>query len=271
MAFPSTYSAGQLGVLDIQYPFYSTWLDIRTNQRSDTQFNYDEYKKYVEAAPRIYRHKRMRWQTGMRFDYIPVEILSSTFTVSSPAKEDGVYVNRTRIGLQIRFFDTATLQGDGDVFVFIAPTAALMGSLIKICDIVALSKVLSISSNYQRVYNDTGSTLTAGTAVAYNGITSDGVPEVEPTDANNSDNNIVGILQEDIGISVTGACTWVKNNAVFIPNNKLTSPNDGAQVFISSDTGALSHTPGAGNQAIGTLLHEGTGGGAHIIGYSLDF
>jgi hypothetical protein len=272
MAFPSTYSDGLFVVLDIDYALKSNWFDGRSNTRGPAAFNSSEFQKYIELAARLAGTQGTAFQAsvvGLRQSYIPLIAKGDTFSFQSVAKEDdGSQLSRTRTGLRVQYYNTQTQIGEGGSFVFAAPSAALVGSLIKIADKVALSKALFMDVVYERVYNDTGSTLTAGTVVKYNGITSDGVVEVEPPDANMSDNNIIGILQEDILTAGTGACASINGGGAWIPSASLGSPNDGAAVYISSDTGALSHSVPAGGQSIGHLRHTGTGGGAHLISFA---
>jgi len=268
MAFPSTYSDGDFVLLDFDYPYKSVWLDGRTSVRSASQFSFKEYERYRQLANKLLSTQGKAHTSataGLHQGYAVALAKGDTFSFDVTAPEDGLLVKRTRIGLQIQFYDTQALIALGPIRTFAAPTAALMGSLVKKADKVALSKALNFHSIFHRVFNDNGVTLTAGSAVRYNGITGDGVSEVEPTDGNASDNNFVGILQEDIPTGDTGCCSAAQGPGVWVPNSTISTPNDGGLLYLSGDTGGISHTPGGGSQVIGRLLHEGTSGGAHYI------
>lgn len=262
MAFPSTYTDGDFVLLDYAYPYKSTWLDGRGGlARSDSVFSFNEYLKYRQLASRMLTSKGLAYTTatsGLSAGYVPLLARGDTFSFDSVDKEDGILVTRSRIGLPVQFYDTQSQVGFGDEFIFAAPTAALMGSLIKKTDKVALSKALNLHTIFERVFNDNGVTISAGSAVRYNGITGNGVVEIEFTDGNSSENNFVGIVQEDIPTGETGAVASSKGPGAWIPNSILANANDGDLVCLNNDTGGVSHTPGAGNQVIGRLLHEST-------------
>jgi hypothetical protein len=268
MAFPSTYTDGDFVLLDFNYPYKSKWLDGRGLSRSDTVFSYAEYSRYRQSASRLITTRGTAFVSstnGIDVGYVPLLAKGDTFSFDSNDKEDGVFVSRTRTGLRVQYYDTHDQVGVGDEFVFAAPSATLMGSLVKKVDKVALSKALNLPTVFERVYNDGGVTIVAGSAVRYDGITGEGVVEIELTDGNASDNNFVGIVQEDILTGKTGAVASVKGPGAWIPYASLASPNDGGLVYLNNDTGGVSHTPGGGSQIIGRLLHEGTTGLAHYI------
>jgi hypothetical protein len=271
MAFPSTYSDGDFAILDFDYPLKSTWLDGKSAVRSDTIFNSQEYSRFRNLALKTANALGASYLNsinGLRLNYVPVQVKSSAFAVKISSTENSQLVPRNRIGLNVQFFDTRGNTTVGPIRTFAAPTAALMGSLVKKVDKVALSKAINLHSIYLRVYNDSASPITAGTAVRYDGITFDGIVEIEPTDGNFSDNNFVGIIQEDIPSKETGSCTSAKGPGAWVPNSIISSPNDGGILYLNGDTGGISHTPGGGSQVIGRLLHEGTSGGAHYISFA---
>lgn len=270
MAFPSSYTDGDYIVLDFNYPYKSIWLDGRSSDRSDNRFSFKEYSRYGQLAGSLLNARGTAFTSstaGAHPGYVPLIARGSTFTFGVAAQENGIQVVRNRIGLRVQFFDTQLQDGVGSIRVFAAPTAVLMGSLAKKVDKVAISKALSLSTAFLRVYNDNGVTITAGSAIRYNGITSDGVVEIEPTDGNQSDNNFVGIVQEDIPTGETGCCASSSGPGAWVPNNVISTPNDGGLLYLNNDTGGISHTPGGGSQVIGRLLHEGTGDGAHYISF----
>jgi hypothetical protein len=273
MAFPSTYSDGDFVILDFKYPYKSIWLDGRSSARSDSSFSFKEYDRYRQLAGKTLNTRGNAFTSstiGLQAGYVPVIAKSATFSFDVAASENGIQVSRSRIGLTIQFYDTQLQAGVGPLRVFATPTVALMGSLAKKTDKVALSKAQNLHSVFIRAFNDNGITISAGTAVRYNGITGDGVVEVEVTDGNQADNNFVGIVQEDIPTGVTGCCSSAVGPGAWVPNATISAPNDGGLLYLNGSTGGISHTPGGGSQVIGRLLHEGTSGGAHYISFMND-
>ena len=246
-------------------------MDGRINVRSDTTFSTQEYDVYKQLAGQVIKSLGNNFYystSGLQFAYIPAIAKGPTFTFQRAAKENGNQIRRTRVGLNIQFYDTLAQAGIGPIYTFATPTIDLMGSLAKKANKTSLSKALNLYSIFTRVYNDNGVTLTAGTAIKFNGVSNGGVLEVERTDGNDSNNNFAGIIQEDIPTGKTGCAAAITGPGAWVPNATISTPTNGGLLYLNGDTGGISHTPGGGSQIIGRLLHVGTSDGAHYVSFN---